>query len=134
MSHSRLYRDLQLQRFADMVEPGGLTAIRNLAGWGAVVEERPDLLGLQVVFSAEALADDSDMHEHFAARYRDLCTMIVGFIDEGIESGEIRPDADSAFEATAFLAFMDNLRLQWLYSGEESSIDDDPGHVRRAAR
>jgi hypothetical protein len=76
-----LYCDLQLQRFADMVEPGGLAAIGNLADWGAVIEERPDLLGLQGVLSAEALAYGSDMHEYFAARYRDLCTMIAGLID-----------------------------------------------------
>src|SRR5262245_24423616 len=88
----QLFGDLQADRFAAMVEPGGLEAIRNLAGWGAIMEERPDLLRLQVLLSAEGIIESSDLHEYWRDRYRDLPVVLGGLFEQAIAAGEIRSD------------------------------------------
>lgn len=39
-----MFEDLQRDRVVALLEPGGLTAIRNLAHWGPIIEERPDIV------------------------------------------------------------------------------------------
>lgn len=112
-----MFEDLQRDRVLALLAPGGLTAIRNLAQWGPIIEERPDLLALQVVLGAAAVSDGSEIRPYYQQRYDDLRAGIAGLIAQAAAgSGDARPDVDSAFEATAFLAYLDGLRLQYLYS------------------
>lgn len=110
------FSDLQAERLREMVAPGGLAAIRNLGEWGAVMQERPDLLALQVVLTAEGLAGESDIHGYYVERYRDLCVFVRGLIEQGAEQGDVRADVDADYEAVALLAHLDGARVQWLYS------------------
>lgn len=120
----QLFADLQAERFAAMIQPGGLLAITNLAGWGAIMEERPDLLRLQVLLSAEGIIESSDLHEYWRDRYRDLPLVLGRLFQQAIVAGEIRPDTDAEGEARALIAHLDGARLQWSYSGGQVSIAD----------
>lgn len=111
-----MFEDLQRDRVLALLAPGGLTAIRNLAEWGPIIEERPDLLGLQVVLGAAAVSEGSEIRPYYQQRYDDLRAGIAGFIAQAAEAGDVRADVDGIFEATAFLAFLDGLRLQHFYS------------------
>jgi AcrR family transcriptional regulator len=111
-----LFEDLQRDRVLALLAPGGLEAIRNLAQWGPIIEERPDLLALQVMLGAAAVSEGSEIRPYYQLRYEELRAGIAGFIDQAVDGGDVRADVDATFEATAFLAFLDGLRLQYFYS------------------
>jgi AcrR family transcriptional regulator len=117
-----MFEDLQRDRVLELLAPGGLAAIRNLAQWGPIIEERPDLLALQVVLGAAAVSDGSEIRPYYQRRYDDLRAGIAGFIAQAAAVGDVRSGIDGAFEATAFLAFLDGLRLQYLYSDGKVSL------------
>jgi AcrR family transcriptional regulator len=112
----------QADDFADLIEPGGLAAIGNLRGWGAVMERRPDLLALQVVLTAEAITPDADLHDYWAGRHVGLLGLLAALFRQAIDRGEIRVDVDPDYEASALAAHLDGIRLQWFYSNRQISI------------
>jgi hypothetical protein len=61
-------------------------------------------------------------------RYAGLHDIAVGLIRQAIERGEVRPDVDADWEASALIAYLDGIRLQWLYSDRSLPMRD---HVRR---
>jgi AcrR family transcriptional regulator len=116
------YTELQRDRFAAMIEPGGLQAFVNLRAWGDVMEERPDLVGLQVVLSTEAVTGSDELHRYFVQRYADLRMIIGGLLEGAKRDGDIDPSVDSELEATSLITFLDGIRLQWLYDPDHVSI------------
>jgi AcrR family transcriptional regulator len=117
-----MFEDLQRDRVRALLAPGGLAAIRNLAEWGPIIEERPDLLALQVVLGAAAVSEESEIRPYYQQRYEDLRAGIEGLIAQAADAGDAQRDIDGAFEATAFLAFLDGLRLQYFYSNGAVSL------------
>jgi AcrR family transcriptional regulator len=120
-----MFEDLQRDRVLTLLAPGGITAIRNLAHWGPIIEEHPDLLALQVVLGAAALSDDSELHPYYQQRYDDLRAGIADLLAQAAEAGDARCDVDAHFEATTFLAYLDGLRLQYFYSDGAVSLSDN---------
>lgn len=113
--------------FLAMIKAGGLDALHQLSGWGAVMEKNVQATRLLVVLSAESLSEGSELHGRFEQRYRYVRRRLTTAIQAGMDAGEIRPDVDAGHEATAVLAFLDGLRLQWFYAGGDLSLDD---HLR----
>ncbi len=109
--------------FADDLEPGGLETLRRLADWGARMEARPEETRLQILLSAEALSEESELHPRFGWHYRTQPARVADAIQRGIDAGEIRLDADPRFEAHAIWAMLDGLRLQWFYAPDGFSLD-----------
>lgn len=97
-------------------EPGGLESIRLFSSWGSVVEETPELTAFQIVISTEAVLEDSHLREWVRHRHLAVHGLITSLIREGIDRGEIHPDVDVDGEASALIAFLDGVRLQWFYS------------------
>ena len=81
---------------ADDLEPGGLATLRRLAHWGAHMEARPQVTSLQIVLSAEALGESSELHPRFAWHYRTQPARVADAIQRGIDAGEIRADTDAS--------------------------------------
>lgn len=117
------FADTNAETFRAMVEPGGAAALERIAGWGAVMEERPDLLALQITLSAEAILPGAELHTYWASRQEALTDLIADLFRQGVDRGDLRPDTDAAAEARALLAHLDGLRLQWFYSERSLSID-----------
>ena len=109
---------------ADDLEPGGLATLRRLAHWGAHMEARPQVTSLQIVLSAEALGESSELHPRFAWHYRTQPARVADAIQRGIDAGEIRADTDAGYEANAIVAMLDGLRLQWFYADGDFSLSD----------
>jgi AcrR family transcriptional regulator len=107
---------LQLEQMRQFVEPGGLEAIKALSAWGTVVEATPQLTAFSIVLSTEAIFDDSVVRDWVQRRYVAVQGLVSSLIREGIENGDIRPDVDADWEASAVIAFLDGIRLQWFYS------------------
>jgi AcrR family transcriptional regulator len=109
--------DQQVGHMSEMIEPGGLEALKRFSAWGSVVEETPELASLQIVMSAEGVLAGSPIHDYVLQRYTKVHDLVVGLIREGIQRGEIRADVDAEWEACALVAYLDGIRLQWFYSG-----------------
>ena len=105
-----------------LVEPGGLEAIKQMAEWGAIVEETPELVALQVILSSEAILENSTVAQQVKRRYAAIHELAAGLIRQGIDRGEIRADTDADWEASAIIAYLDGIRLQWFYSNRQLPI------------
>jgi AcrR family transcriptional regulator len=114
---------LQTTRMRELLEPGGLEAFRRMRVWGSIVEESPELTSLQIVMSTEGIASDSPVRDYVQQRYENLHDLIVGLIRQGVDRGEIRPDVDADWEASALVAYLDGIRLQLFYSGNRLSLE-----------
>lgn len=114
--HTQIGVDLM----TDVLEPGGLEAIRRLGDWGQVMASQPDLLGFEIALSSEAIEPTSLLNEFFSARYVNLRRWLMRTIEQGIDDGTIRSETDAEHEVTCFVALLDGLRLQWYLI---------PGHI-----
>lgn len=108
----------------EVVAAGGVKALELMALWGHEMEATPDLTALYVVLSAEHLRDSSAVSAFFAARYERLLERNTALFREAIERGELRPDLDPEAEASALLAHLDGIRLQWFFTNARVSIAD----------
>jgi hypothetical protein len=111
----------------EIFAPGGVEALRRLAEWGTVMERQVNQTGLEVTLGAESLDPDSELHEFFQTRYRTLQRWLGRAIQTGIDRGEFRAGTDAKEVATALIAFLDGIRLQW-YFGVVSSLADEVRH------
>jgi AcrR family transcriptional regulator len=118
----------QTSQMQALVEPGGLEAIRRMAQWGEIVEETPELVALQIILSSEAILEDSVVSAQVQRRYSAIHDLAAGLIRQGIERGEIRSDVDADWEASAIVAYLDGIRLQWFYSGRQMPIGEAVRH------
>jgi hypothetical protein len=112
----------QTRIMQELIRPGGLQAIEALGAWGEILEQTPELVALQILLSSEAILEDATIREYMLARYAGVHDVAVGLIREGIERGEIRVDVDVEWEAAALIAYLDGIRLQWLYSNRQLPI------------
>lgn len=101
---------------------GSLADPTGLAGLAALVElarhnaERPHLVALFAVLSAEAAASDHPARDYFATRYRDTVAGITDSLTRARAAGLLAPDVEPAEQARAIVALMDGLQVQWLLS------------------
>ena len=114
---------IQTDRMQELLAPGGLEAIRRMRAWGSVVTETPEFTGFQIWMSTEAISADSAIRDYVLTRYAKLHELIVGLIRQGIDRGEIREDVDADWEASALVAFLDGIRLQWFYSDRTLDLE-----------
>ena len=112
----------QTSQLRALVEPGGLEAIKRMSEWGAIVEETPELVALQVILSSEAILENSTVAQQVKRRYAAIHELAAGLIRQGIDRGEIRADTDADWEASAIIAYLDGIRLQWFYSNRQLPI------------
>jgi AcrR family transcriptional regulator len=89
--------------FLRLIEPGGVEAVRRLSEWAARMEAHPETTSLQVVLSAEALGEGSELHGRFEERYRYTHRQLEKAIQRGIDDGSVNPYVDASYEATALL-------------------------------
>ncbi|MFI5956211.1 TetR family transcriptional regulator [Cryptosporangium sp. NPDC051539] len=80
----------------------------------------PGLVQLYATLSGEAVADGHPAHESFVDRYRTLRRYLGAAIADAQRAGDVGPGLDPETTATALIALMDGLQIQWLL---------DPGAV-----
>lgn len=120
----RHHEETQRERFSELVRVGGLDAIRNLRGWGYVMEQHPEIASLHVILGAEHLLEESPTNAFFKARYARLLTTFSAEFERGIADGEIKPEIDASVEAASLMAVLDGLRLQHFFAPEVSPLGD----------
>jgi AcrR family transcriptional regulator len=107
---------IEADRFAEVPGLSDLGAIRRLGAWGEMMEQEPNFMALHVVLSAEHLREESATNTYFRQRYEWLLVMISSLFTNAREAGEIRSDVDPHREASAFVAYVDGLRLQRFFT------------------
>ncbi|MEP7764774.1 TetR family transcriptional regulator C-terminal domain-containing protein [Sanguibacter sp. 25GB23B1] len=95
-------------------------AVRNTA--------QPGSTQLYTVLSAESVTLDHPAQPWFRTRYAELRTTVASALGEARDIGEIRDDADIEETATAIVAVMDGLQVQWLL---DPDAVDMPAVLRR---
>ena len=103
---------------------GPAEELQALREWGAVMERDADMSALLVTLSAEHLRDDSETNAYFRRRYGLVRRHYRRLFDAASAAGIIRGDVDADAEATALVAVLDGLRLQWFFSDGKVSIAD----------
>lgn len=107
-------------RIADaLADPTGLAGLAALVELARHNAERPHLVALFAVLSAEAAASDHPAHGYFVARYRDTVAGIAESLERARTAGLLAPDVEPGEQARAIVAVMDGLQVQWLLSPAE---------------
>lgn len=103
----------------DAVPVATLADVRDLVAKNA---ERPGVVALFTVLSAEATAPAHPAHDFFANRYASVRARLAGYIRQAQRDGTVRPDVDPARAAQILTAVMDGLQVQWLYDRDADMV------------
>ncbi|MFJ8536178.1 TetR/AcrR family transcriptional regulator [Streptomyces sp. NPDC093591] len=101
--------------------PRGLAFLRHLVDTVRRNTEREGIVRLYAVLSAESVTEGHPAQGYFRDRYAGLRVMVTEALAEASELGETRPDLNLEEAATAIIAVMDGLQVQWLLAPE--SVD-----------
>jgi AcrR family transcriptional regulator len=102
-----------------------LAGFRGLAALDRLVElvehntMVPGLVQAYTVLMGESVGEDHPARDWFRDRYPRRRANIAGAIQAGIDSGEIRPDADCDALAAEIVAMMDGLQVQWVLNPDQ---------------
>jgi AcrR family transcriptional regulator len=108
-----------IRRMRETWIAGGEAAVHALADLVAHNATTPDLVQMFTVLVGEAVSTEHPAHEFFADRYAHLRQRTRRALETGQDTGQFRPDADTARLATLILAVMDGLQIQWLLDGDQ---------------
>jgi AcrR family transcriptional regulator len=101
--------------------PRGLAFLRHLVDTVRRNTEREGIVRLYAVLSAESVTEGHPAQDYFRDRYAGLRTLVTEALAEASELGETRPDLNLEEAATAIIAVMDGLQIQWLLAPD--SVD-----------
>ncbi|WP_265520192.1 TetR/AcrR family transcriptional regulator [Oerskovia flava] len=76
--------------------------------------ERPGIVELYCILSAEATAPDHPAHAYFQRRYRTVLDRSQAELEQRAAEGRLRADVDPEHTARALVALMDGLQVQFL--------------------
>lgn len=127
---------LDLLRDRDVTDDGtpesagltGLAFLDHLVATTARNSEQPRATQLYTVLSAESVTLDHPAQDWFRSRYAELRTAVAQALREARDIGEIREATDIEETATAIIAVMDGLQVQWLLAPDAI---DMPAVLRR---
>ncbi|MFE8990701.1 TetR family transcriptional regulator [Streptomyces collinus] len=101
--------------------PRGLAFLRHLVDTARRNTEREGIVRLYAVLSAESVTEGHPAQDYFRERYAGLRAFVTEALAEASELGETRPGLDLEEAATAIIAVMDGLQIQWLLAPD--SVD-----------
>src|SRR3546814_14709586 len=93
--------------------------------WGAGMEETPDVCALLIKLGAEhRSADGSAARQLLQEADHRLRDRYISAFATAASRGDLRADLDPVHEASALVAHLDGLRLQWFMSDRTISLAD----------
>lgn len=96
---------LYMEYSRDVLDRGGLEALRLLPATGRFNVEHPVWAKLFAVLQAEALDPDAEAHAYFLERRRQARALVLELLRTAKKRGEIRKDVDAERTADVVLAF-----------------------------
>ena len=109
-----------------VVESGarGIELLRMVRDWGKVMERVPDISALWILLTAEHLTTPSPARERIQRRYDRLVARYVTAFATASRQGDLLADLDPVHEASALVAHLDGIRLQWFLLDRSFSMAD----------
>lgn len=108
----------------------GIEYLRVMRSAGAVMEAVPGVSAVLIKLSAEQLTGDSAVRAVIQRRYRWMLDRLVAAFATAAREGDLRADLDPVHEASALVAHLDGIRMQWfLLDGEVSMADSVRAYV-----
>lgn len=89
-------------------------ALRNLVTLAGYNAGKHGIVELYVRLAAEAINEEHPAHGYFQEHYTRVRTDVRETLQELADQGALRSDVDPATAATAVVALMDGLQVQWL--------------------
>ena len=114
--------DSQVEREMQESDLRGIDLLRATREWGLGMEQVPEIQSMLIVLSAEYLHEEGPAREYLQRRYKRLHRRYVKAFREAAKAGDLRADLDADHEATALIAHLDGIRLQWLLLDKSVSM------------
>lgn len=122
--------DRDVERGLQLDEGSGIDLLRATRQWGVGMELVPEIQSLLIVLTAEHLHAEGPARHYIVRRYRRILSRFRGAFAEAAANGDLRADLDPDQEASALVAHLDGIRLQWfLLDGAVSMADSVRAHV-----
>lgn len=109
-----------LHRYGRAVDEGiesaglrGIDLLRAVRDWGVAMEERPDISALLIALTTEHLTGDGPTRRALQEAYRHGLDRYIAAFATAAAEGDLRSDLDPVHEASALVAHLDGIRLQW---------------------
>jgi AcrR family transcriptional regulator len=102
----------------------GVQLLRLVRDWGAGMERVPEVSSLLILLSAEHLTADSPARRTIQNRYRRLLDRYTAAFAAAVVAGDLRHDLNPVHEASALVAHLDGIRLQWFLLDRSFSMAD----------
>lgn len=102
----------------------GVQLLRLVRDWGAGMERVPEVSSLLILLSAEHLTADSPARRTIQNRYRQLLDRYTAAFAAAAVAGDLRHDLNPVHEASALVAHLDGIRLQWFLLDRSFSMAD----------
>jgi AcrR family transcriptional regulator len=106
----------------------GIELLRLVREWGAGMEQRPEISSLLIALTTEHLTGDAPARRAIQAAYRHGLDRYIAAFATAAAAGDLRADLDPVHEASALIAHLDGIRLQWFITDQGISMADS---VRR---
>lgn len=114
--------DLEVERGLQATHMDGIALLRATSEWGAAMERVPHIQSMLIMLSAEHLQEPGPARRYVQRRYRRLLKRYVAAFTAAAAAGDLRPDLDAAFEASALIAHLDGIRFQWFLLDRRRSM------------
>ena len=100
----------------------GIELLRMVRHWGTAMEERPEISSLLIALTTEHLTGDAPTRRALQAAYRKGLDRYIAAFATAAAEGDLRPDLDPVHEASALVAYLDGIRLQWFLADKGFSM------------
>lgn len=114
--------DIEAEERLHASDTRGLDLIRLTREWGVRMEQFPEVQSMLIVLTAEHIHEKGPGRDYIKSRYDRLMRLLSNAFADAVAAGEVRPDADLAWETSAFVAFLDGLRVQWFLGDKQLSM------------
>lgn len=102
--------------------PDGVELFRHLVRTAVLNSQRAGIVQAYAVLSADSVTDDHPAREYFAGRYSTLRAEVRIAFEELCDAHGVTDRSTIADGATAILAVMDGLQVQWLLAPDEVDL------------
>jgi len=117
--------ELRDDRARDYVDTEAAAGIETIRGFVRLIEynarEKPGLVELHCVLSAEATSPEHPAHDYFVRRYIYVGSILNEAFGAMRDAGQLAAGIDPASAARGMIAMSDGLQVQWLL--DPSTID-----------
>lgn len=114
--------DARILRDLDASGARGIEYLHVMRSAGEVMEAVPGVSAVLIRLSAEHLTVDAPVREVIQRRYRWLLDRLVAAFATAARDGDLRADLDPVREASALVAHLDGIRMQWFLLDQEVSM------------